>query len=270
MPTQTEKKKGGWGALYEVQERKRLEREQGDRGPENLSPGITPPQEETSVEQASIAGSSIERDAIEPSAKAQRSPVESFQPNTSHDATVEQPAIAQLAIAPDSFLRVPNGILDRLLPTLNPYDQLILLRLYRLSHGFGKNECTVGYQTLAVACNMSTRQAQISVERLIMAGWIARVGVEQGGQSRQGRGSIYRVNLPAAGAKAGGTIARDAIAGRADNKDKELNERIKKGARAADFSNCPDCFGTGMWYPEGYEKGVAKCKHKRLANSGLS
>jgi hypothetical protein len=28
--------------------------------------------------------------------------------------------------------------------------------------------------------------------------------------------------------------------------------------------NCPDCGGSGMYYPEGYEKGVAKCRHKRL------
>jgi hypothetical protein len=27
---------------------------------------------------------------------------------------------------------------------------------------------------------------------------------------------------------------------------------------------CPDCFGTGMYYPGGFEKGVAKCSHERL------
>src|SRR5947209_20425652 len=34
-----------------------------------------------------------------------------------------------------------------------------------------------------------------------------------------------------------------------------------------DASQCPDCFGTGMWYPEGYEKGVAKCGHERLSKT---
>ncbi len=29
-------------------------------------------------------------------------------------------------------------------------------------------------------------------------------------------------------------------------------------------SNCPDCFGAGMYYPEGFEKGVARCEHKNL------
>jgi hypothetical protein len=33
--------------------------------------------------------------------------------------------------------------------------------------------------------------------------------------------------------------------------------------------NCPDCGGSGMYYPEGYEKGVAKCRHEKLrAGSG--
>ena len=32
----------------------------------------------------------------------------------------------------------------------------------------------------------------------------------------------------------------------------------------AEARACPDCFGTGMYYPGGFEKGVAKCKHERL------
>jgi hypothetical protein len=35
-----------------------------------------------------------------------------------------------------------------------------------------------------------------------------------------------------------------------------------------DASQCPDCFGTGMWYPEGFDKGVARCEHKLLAKQG--
>ena len=41
--------------------------------------------------------------------------------------------------------------------------------------------------------------------------------------------------------------------------------REQTGAAAKlDASKCPDCFGTGMWYPEGFEKGVAKCLHLKL------
>jgi hypothetical protein len=35
-------------------------------------------------------------------------------------------------------------------------------------------------------------------------------------------------------------------------------------ARKVDPSQCPDCFGTGMYYPEGYDKGVARCQHEKL------
>jgi hypothetical protein len=33
---------------------------------------------------------------------------------------------------------------------------------------------------------------------------------------------------------------------------------------AEEKQKCPDCAGVGFWYPEGPEKGVAKCKHARL------
>jgi hypothetical protein len=38
-------------------------------------------------------------------------------------------------------------------------------------------------------------------------------------------------------------------------------EQVPKG----DASQCPDCFGTGMYYPEGFDKGVARCSHEKLA-----
>jgi hypothetical protein len=30
--------------------------------------------------------------------------------------------------------------------------------------------------------------------------------------------------------------------------------------------SCPDCAGTNFWYPEGPDKGVAKCKHTKLTD----
>jgi hypothetical protein len=44
----------------------------------------------------------------------------------------------------------------------------------------------------------------------------------------------------------------------------ERAEAPKDAVPPVDASQCPDCFGTGMWYPEGYDKGVAKCRHDRL------
>jgi hypothetical protein len=36
----------------------------------------------------------------------------------------------------------------------------------------------------------------------------------------------------------------------------------------AQIRECPDCGGSGLYYPEGYEKGVAKCKHEKLSREG--
>ena len=41
-------------------------------------------------------------------------------------------------------------------------------------------------------------------------------------------------------------------------------QKASAPARKVDAAKCPDCFGTGMHYPEGYDKGVAKCPHSKL------
>lgn len=57
-------------------------------------------------------------------------------------------------------------------------------------------------------------------------------------------------------------------------KDKQQIEREagegRSEAEAAPGDNvtkCPDCGGSGYWYPEGYEKGVAKCRHEKLSDA---
>ena len=41
-------------------------------------------------------------------------------------------------------------------------------------------------------------------------------------------------------------------------------QKVATLSRKVDASECPDCFGTGMYYPEGFEKGVARCPHSKL------
>jgi hypothetical protein len=41
-------------------------------------------------------------------------------------------------------------------------------------------------------------------------------------------------------------------------------QKASVSERKADASKCPDCFGTGMYYPEGFDKGVARCPHSKL------
>ncbi len=35
-----------------------------------------------------------------------------------------------------------------------------------------------------------------------------------------------------------------------------------------DTSQCPDCHGSGFYYPKGIEGGVARCKHEQLSKEG--
>src|SRR5947209_777589 len=44
----------------------------------------------------------------------------------------------------------------------------------------------------------------------------------------------------------------------------EAADRKSVSPQEVDASKCPDCFGAGMYYPEGFDKGVARCDHKRL------
>jgi len=40
------------------------------------------------------------------------------------------------------------------------------------------------------------------------------------------------------------------------------------GSKPRDTSACPDCRGSGWWYPEGTAKGAARCRHARLNGHG--
>ena len=45
---------------------------------------------------------------------------------------------------------------------------------------------------------------------------------------------------------------------------RELPDEIATQTPSVDASKCPDCGGSGWWYPEGEAKGVAKCRHEKL------
>jgi hypothetical protein len=45
---------------------------------------------------------------------------------------------------------------------------------------------------------------------------------------------------------------------------RELPDETVCQSPSVDASKCPDCGGSGWWYPEGESKGVAKCKHEKL------
>lgn len=229
-------------------------------------------------------------------------------------------------IVTEHFTRIPNGVLDDVLPCLKPAEQVVLMRLYRLSRGFNSETCRVGFNTLAKSCNISKSTTQLTIARLIKLGFLEVVGIEQGGSNKQERGTIYQVKLPAATVPRKTTVPEiGTVPKSTTNKESFINnthtniekpsavfvcaskyslEECQRYAKhlqqsgqgiqnpggyatkifrtgeaddlitaflnpspptpKVDVSLCPDCNGTGFWYPHGKEKGVARCKHQRL------
>ena len=151
----------------------------------------------------------------------------------------------------EGHLRLPNIIIDHLYQLLDLQERSVYEQLYRLSHGYGKSTCRIGYPQLAVRSGMGRTAVIQTVERLVKKGLIARVGSAIGGRKEQG--SEYWVSAP-------GSPAPDSPSagspGAEPNKIKALKETSKKGGSShqkRDYSDCPDCRGVGMWYPEGFE-----------------
>jgi hypothetical protein len=49
---------------------------------------------------------------------------------------------------------------------------------------------------------------------------------------------------------------------------RELPDQAAAQTQAEDAKACPDCGGSGWWYPEGAERGVKKCRHEKLREKG--
>jgi DNA-binding Lrp family transcriptional regulator len=90
---------------------------------------------------------------------------------------------------------IPHTVLDGLLPLLHPHEQLVYLRLYRLTAGFRRDTCKVGYPALARACSISRAAAIRAVEKLERRGLVERIGAVSRGANAE-RGNRYRVRLP--------------------------------------------------------------------------
>lgn len=244
-------------------------------------------------------------------------------------------SVGATALSWDSpHLRIPHEITDRLLPTLRPGSQIVLLRLYRLSAGFNSDTCRVSIPRLASACNISGTQLRVFLRDLEERKLIRRVSVDLAHKIQSERGITFQVLLPrlapaksvgaaksvggadsvaptesapnklkafkvnthkeaeppeAAGVGVGSRFSlKECIAYAEHRKASDPNMRsaeavgrklyetgredeliaewlTAKDAPTFDSSQCPDCHGAGMYYPDGLGKGgVKKCDHKRL------
>lgn len=129
-------------------------------------------------------------------------------------------------------LRIPNQIMDGLLPLLGAAEVVIYLRLYRLSHGYHKDSCIIGFDKLANSTNLSKRTAQTAIENLEKKGLVERVGANLRGQIK---GNIYKINLPATLAESATEAKIANIANSANVANSATNKKIFKANLKKDY-----------------------------------
>jgi hypothetical protein len=77
--------------------------------------------------------------------------------------------------------------------SLRRTDRGVLIHLSQLQKASGGENCTAGLPGISAGAGVSQRQAQISVNRLIKAGFLRRVGYDLGNPVRARRGTVYKV-----------------------------------------------------------------------------
>jgi hypothetical protein len=88
------------------------------------------------------------------------------------------------------FFSFFNEMVDSLLPTLDPNEQVLYIRLFRLSYGFNRNYCTVSQPLLIERTGFSRNTIRTSLQSLVQKGWIR---IAEAGNRVS---TTYRVILP--------------------------------------------------------------------------
>jgi hypothetical protein len=167
---------------------------------------------------------------------------------------------------PEQHTRYPNELLDTILPTLTPNEQVILIRLYRWTRGFQRAVCKTSNVKIAKACHISDRTVIRVLPILEARALIKRGEIDYSNPNQSDRGFTIEVLLPAAARVIESPPDNQAAGDRKSHIERNTRKEIleRGGPSLRDLKDCPDCRGTGYWYPEGIEKGVAKCKHERM------
>jgi hypothetical protein len=181
---------------------------------------------------------------------------------TRHDQS-PQDQFSLLSALPNvgGHLEFPHQITDHLLRHLDTYEQAVYIQLYRLSWGHHKSRCIITNDRLGERANVGTSKVKMAIKSLVDKGVIKKLGSNHGKKILQG--VEYEVSAPSWQAQRNqsrGNQSRNDQSPRAPNKE----ELLKETEKSFDASRCPDCSGTGYWYPEGTGKGVAKCRHVNL------
>lgn len=155
---------------------------------------------------------------------------------------------------------LPHAYTDHLARWLSADEQAVYVQLYRLSWGWGKDTCFISNRRLSERSGVPETSMRRAVRKLQSKQLIEKTNRVFGSNTDQG--IEYRVFSLDRLTKSDRASSMDRPSNTAPNKEKLLKETSQK---PIDASRCPDCMGTGFYYPEGTAKGVKRCEHRRLA-----
>jgi hypothetical protein len=79
---------------------------------------------------------------------------------------------AQIRGAAGRYLQLDHSVVDDFLPRLQPYEQLVYLRLFRLTVGFGRKTCVVSHAKLAEKTRLSLSTIKRTCGQLEANGYV--------------------------------------------------------------------------------------------------
>lgn len=206
---------------------------------------------------ATDAPFSVDRPTVEASPSPEQPPplpVVSLSPGAS-PSTEDTPSLLSAIPEVRGHMQLPHRYTDHLPRWLSPDEQAIYVQLYRLSWGWGRDVCFISNPKLAERSGVPETSMRRAVKKLMGKGLIEKTDRRFGGTEQ---GIEYRVFSLDRLANQDRASKTDGPSTGAPNK-----ERIKENLKA-DASRCPDCMGTGFYYPEGTAKGVKRCEHRKL------
>lgn len=198
---------------------------------------------------------SLTTDQPPPPPAARLTPVDSLTKESS-PSTQDSPNLLSAIPEVRGHMQLPHRYTDHLPRWLSADEQAVYVQLYRLSWGWGKDVCFISNPKLSERSGVPETSMRRAVKKLIGKGLIEKTDRRFGGAEQ---GIEYRVFSLDSLAKSDRASTLAGPSTPAPNKEKNIKENSK-----ADASRCPDCMGTGFYYPEGTAKGVKRCEHKKL------
>ena len=194
-----------------------------------------------------------------------KSPIESKSSSLEDAASPEAPSAlpANLAAYAESLaygaghLRLNHDYLDHVITLLNGKEQLLFIHILRYREGRRNYTVRLNFPLLEQRTKISARTLSKVASSLEARGLVLRFDLRQGKGLDQG--FRFRIVMPSSLEASSGLEAGSRLEAPSDSKRTDLKEKNKK-----DYANCPDCKGTILYYPDGFDKGVKRCRHERL------